>query len=306
MSSAQQRLAAVASTLSHPRGLLAGEVAIITGAAQGIGRSTALLFAQEGAKVVVSDLDAGKAQLVVDEIKKKGGEAIAVGGDVTAEGFAKKLVEETVKAFGGINHVFDKMLHTMTDEGYELMLKVHNVAPFKIIRESAPYMRSKKPEDIKKNKSIVNVASVAGLHGNVGQANYATAKAGIIGLTKTVAKEWGPFGVRCNVVAFGRVYPPPLARCTVAANRSRALSHILTRLTQAKELGEAIEVNGQKIALGIPQPKKKDDKPETFPHIPLSRPGSAEEAARAVLFLVSPLASYVSGHCLEVTGGMGI
>ncbi|GAA5864837.1 hypothetical protein JCM1840_004921 [Sporobolomyces johnsonii] len=292
MSSAQQRLAAVASTLSHPRGLLAGEVAIITGAAQGIGRSTALLFAQEGAKVVVSDLDAGKAQLVVDEIKKKGGEAIAVGGDVTAEGFAKKLVEETVKAFGGINHIvnnagftFDKMLHTMTDEGYELMLTVHNVAPFKIIREAAPYMRSKKPEDIKKNKSIVNVASVAGLHGNVGQANYATAKAGIIGLTKTVAKEWGPFGVRCNVVAFG---------------------HILTRLTQAKELGEAIEVNGQKIALGIPQPKKKDDKPETFPHIPLSRPGSAEEAAKAVLFLVSPLASYVSGHCLEVTGGMGI
>ncbi|GAA5930653.1 SDR family NAD(P)-dependent oxidoreductase [Sporobolomyces koalae] len=292
-SNAQQRLAAVSASLSQPKGLLAGEVAIITGAAQGIGKETALLFAKEGAKVVVSDLDPKKAQLVVDEIKKNGGEAISVDGDVTAEGFPKKLVDATVKAFGGINHIvnnagftFDKMLHTSTDEGYRLILEVHNVAPFRIVREAAPYLRSKKPEDVKKNKSIVNVSSVAGLHGNVGQANYATAKAGITGLTKTIAKEWGVFGVRANVVAFG---------------------HILTRLTQAKELGEAIEVNGQKISLGIPSgPKKADDKPETYPHIPLGRPGTAEDAARAVLFLASPLASYISGHTLECTGGMGI
>ncbi|GAA5849326.1 hypothetical protein JCM3766R1_005318 [Sporobolomyces carnicolor] len=293
MSSAQQRLAAVSSSLSYPKGLLAGEVAIITGAAQGIGREAALLFAKEGAKVVVSDLDPAKAQLVADEIKKNGGEAIVVGGDVTASGFAKKLVEETVKAFGGINHIvnnagftFDKMLHTMTDEGYRLMLEVHCVAPFQIVREAAPFMRGKKPEDIKKNKSVISVSSVAGLHGNVGQANYATAKAGVTGFTKTIAKEWGAFGVRANTVAFG---------------------HVLTRLTQAKELGEAIEVNGKKIALGIPSgPKKADNKPETYPHIPLGRPGTAEEAARAVLFLASPLSSFVSGHTLEVTGGMMI
>ncbi|GAA6007578.1 hypothetical protein JCM11491_004213 [Sporobolomyces phaffii] len=293
MSSAQQRLSAVSASLSHPKGLLAGEVAIVTGAAQGIGREVAILFAKEGARVVVSDLDANKAQAVVDEITRNGGEAIAVGGDVTADGFAKKLIEATVAAFGGVNHIvnnagftFDKMLHTMTDEGYRLMLNVHCEAPFKIVREAAPYLRSKKPDDIKKNKSIISVSSVAGLHGNVGQANYATAKAGIVGLTKTIAKEWGAFGVRANTVAFG---------------------HILTRLTQAKELGEAIEVNGKKIALGIPSgPKKADNKPETYPHIPLGRPGTAEDAARAVLFLASPLASYISGHCLEVTGGMGI
>lgn len=293
MSQAQQRLGAISSSLSYPKGLLAGEVAIVTGAAQGIGREVALLFAREGAKVVVSDLDGKKAQIVVDEIKKNGGQALAHGGDVTAEGFAKNLIEETVKAFGGLNHIvnnagftFDKMLHTMTDEGYRLMLNVHCEAPFRLIREAAPYMRGKKPEDIKKNKSIVNVSSVAGLHGNVGQANYATAKAGVTGLTKTIAKEWGPFGVRANTVAFG---------------------HILTRLTQAKELGEAIEVNGQKIALGIPSgPKKADNKPETYPHIPLGRPGTSEEAARAVLFLASPLASFCSGHTLEITGGMMI
>lgn len=294
MSSAQQRLAAVSSSLSHPKGLLAGDVAIITGAAQGIGRSCALLFAKEGAKVVVSDLDQAKAQKVVDEIKQLGGQAIAVGGDVTADGFAKKLIEETVAAFGSVEHIVnnagftsDKMLHTMTDDNYDLMLKVHNVAPFKIVREAAPYLRSKDPKRASRNRSIVNVSSVAGLHGNVGQANYATAKAGVIGLTKTIAKEWGPFGVRCNTVAFG---------------------HILTRLTQAKELGESIVVNGQKIALGIPTGGKKTDanKPESYPHIPLNRPGTAEEAAQAVLFLCSPLAAYVSGHTLEATGGMGI
>ncbi len=125
------------------------------------------------------------------------------------------------------------MLHTMTDDNYDLMLKVHNVAPFKIVRvrllvslslsrafepstdqlpgsvsdkqEAAPYLRSKDPKRASRNRSIVNVSSVAGLHGNVGQANYATAKAGVIGLTKTIAKEWGPFGVRCNTVAFGCV-----------------------------------------------------------------------------------------------------
>ncbi|GAA5943194.1 hypothetical protein JCM3775_007623 [Rhodotorula graminis] len=294
-SSASNRLAAVSGQLSasNPKGLLAGDVAIITGAAQGIGRSCALLFATEGAKVVVSDLDEAKAQKVVDEIKHNGGQAIAVGGDVTADGFAKKVVDAAVNAFGSVEHIVanagftsDKMLHTMSDDTYELMLKVHNVAPFRLIKEAAPFMRSKTPERVARNKSIVTVSSVAGIHGNVGQANYATAKAGVTGLTKTIAKEWGPFGVRCNTVAFG---------------------HILTRLTQAKELGETIEVNGKKIALGIPSgPKKQDNKPETYPHIPLNRPGTADDAAKAVLFLCSPLASYVSGVTLECTGGMGI
>ncbi|GAA6037751.1 hypothetical protein JCM8097_002323 [Rhodosporidiobolus ruineniae] len=292
-SSAQQRLAAVSSSLSHPKGLLAGDVAIVTGAAQGIGKSVALLFAQEGAKVVVSDLDGAKAQLVVDEIKKNGGQAVAVAGDVTKEEFPKTVVKAAVDTFGSIEHIIanagftsDKMLHTTDDATYQLMLQVHNVAPFRLIREAAPYLRSKDPKVRAKNRSIVTVSSVAGLHGNVGQANYATAKAGIIGLTKTIAKEWGGFGVRANCVAFG---------------------HILTRLTQAKELGETIEVNGKKIPLGIPSgPKKDDGKPESYPHIPLNRPGTADDAARAVLFLASPLASYVSGHTLECTGGMGI
>ncbi|GAA5911322.1 SDR family NAD(P)-dependent oxidoreductase [Sporobolomyces salmoneus] len=297
--SASARLSAVTKQLgpasgSHPKGLLAGEVSIVTGAAQGIGKATALLFAQEGSKVVVSDLDEKKAQLVVDEIKKNGGEAIAVSGDVTSDGFAKKLIDETVKAFGSINHIinnagftFDKMLHTTSDDVFRLILEVHCVAPFRIVREAAPYMRGKKPEDLAKNKSIVNVSSTSGLHGNVGQANYATAKAGVVGFTKTIAKEWGAFGVRANTVAFG---------------------YITTRLTAAKELGEAITLpNGEKVALGIPgRGKGAQTDGDRVPDIPLGRPGSPEEAAKAVLFLASPLASYISGHTLEVTGGRGI
>ncbi|SGY15106.1 BQ5605_C013g07248 [Microbotryum silenes-dioicae] len=330
MSSPQQRLAQVSGAISgsYPQGLLKDEVVIITGsdhrssttevprlhlahtpqaspsleapsltacvfslqAAQGIGKACALTFAREGAKVVVSDLDEKKAQIVVDEIKASGGDAIAVGGDVTADDFPKRLITATIDAYGKINHIvnnagftFDKMLHTMTNDAFELILKVHLSAPFRIVREAAPYLRAKDPKVIATNRSIVNISSIAGLHGNVGQTNYATAKSGILGFTKTVAKEWGAFNVRCNAVAFG---------------------YILSRLTQAKELGETIEVAGQKIALGIPTGGKKQEGP--VPGIPLGRPGTAQEAANGVLFLISPLASYVTGHTLEVTAGNGI
>lgn len=295
---ASNRLQQVASHLSGsaPKGLLAGEVAIITGAAQGIGRATAVLFAQEGAKVVVSDLDESKAQDTVNEIKKNGGEAIAVGGDVTAADFPKKLIDATVKAYGTVHHIvnnagftFDKMLHNMTDEQFDIMYKVHNLAPFRIVREAAPYLRSKDPKVIAQNRSIVNVSSTSGLHGNTGQANYANAKAGVTGLSKTIAKEWGPFGVRCNTVAFG---------------------WITTRLTQDKGLGAHIMVDGQKVALGIPgrggASADKGSAVNAAADIPLGRPGSPEEGAKAVLFLCSPLASYITGETLRVTGGRGM
>lgn len=172
------------------------------------------------------------------------------------------------------------MLHKITDKQWDLMLAVHNTAPFKIIRAAAKYLRKKDGQ----NKTIVNISSTSGLHGNVGQANYATAKAGIVGLTKTIAKEWGAFGVRCNTVAFGWVD---------------------TRLTRAKESGASIEVNGQKVALGIPT----GNRPATgnpYADIPLGRAGNADEVAGSVLSLSSPLTSYITGHTLEVTGGRGI
>ncbi|KAF8627283.1 hypothetical protein AX17_006328 [Amanita inopinata Kibby_2008] len=288
------RLSQVSSHLtnSYGRGLLAGEVAIITGAGQGIGKSTALLFAKEGAKVVASDIDQKRLDEVVAEIKAAGGKAIGVAGDVGADDFPQKIVDATIKNYGKINHIvnnagftFDKMLHTTPDDIFDIIMKIHVRAPFRLIRQAAPYFRIK--DENCENRSIINVSSTSGLHGNVGQANYAAAKSAVLGLSKTIAKEWGPYGVRANTIAFGLIH---------------------TRLTAAKEDGATIEYNGKKVALGVPgaQRPTSTPNPDAYPFIPLRRGGHPDEAAGAVLFLASPLASYVSGHTLEVTGGAGI
>jgi len=302
---AHKRLSAITSQLQVSpvaggrKGLLEGEVAIITGSGQGIGEAAAKLFAQEGGLVVVSDLDASKSDAVAAAINQAGGKAISVPGDVTDPAFPDKIVKATVAAFCKINHIvnnagytWDGMLQKITDKQWEAMIAVHNTAPFRLVRAAAPFMRDAGKEELKngapQNRSITNVSSTSGLHGNVGQANYATAKAGVTGLTKTVAKEWGPFGVRCNSIAFGLIQ---------------------TRLTQAKEKGAFIEVDGKKVALGIPQGGEAEAKARERAlkaSIPLGRAGNPAEAAGALLFLTSSLSSYVTGHCLEVTGGAGI
>ncbi|KAF8722444.1 hypothetical protein AX14_009823 [Amanita brunnescens Koide BX004] len=276
-------------TNTYGRGLLAGDVVIITGAGQGIGKATALLFAKEGAKVVTSDIDQKRLDEVVGEIKTAGGDAIGIQGDVAADDFPKKIVEATIKTYGKINHIvnnagftFDKMLHTTPDDAFDIIIKVHVRAPFRLVRQAAPYFRIKGQS--RENRSIINVSSTSGLHGNVGQANYASAKSAVIGLTKTIAKEWGPFGVRANTVAFGTIQ---------------------TRLTAPKEDGAVIEYDGKKVALGIPGARFQPGA-EAYSYVPLRRAGTPDDAAGAILFLASPLASYVSGHTLEVTGGAGI
>ena len=180
------------------------------------------------------------------------------------------------------------MLHTTPDDAWDIIQKIHVRSPFRLIRQAAPYFRV--APNARENRSIVNVSSTSGLHGNVGQANYAAAKAAVIGLTKTIAKEWGVFGVRANAVAFGLIH---------------------TRLTASKNDGASIEIDGKKVALGIPgasRPTQAGTKEaeQAYAGIPLRRGGSVEEAAASVLFLCSPLSSYVSGHTLEVTGGVGI
>jgi 3-oxoacyl-[acyl-carrier protein] reductase len=284
---------ATVPTAAASGGLLNGQVAIVTGSGQGIGAATAMLFAEEGAKVVVTDLDAAKSNSVAAAIKLIGGSAISVPGDITDPNFPEKLVTATLEAFGKVNvlvnnagYTWDGMLHTMTDDQWDAMLKVHNTAPFRLIRAIAPHMREGAKKEIaeagtpQEPRSIINISSTSGLHGNVGQANYATAKLGIIGLTKTVAKEWGQFNIRCNAVAFGLVN---------------------TRLTQEKSMGAFIQVDGKQVKLGIPNSEKRD-----YSAVPLRRPGNVAEAAGAVLLLASPHASYITGHTLEVTGGAGI
>jgi len=269
------------------------QVVVITGAGRGIGAAAAKMFAEEGARVVVNDLDPEPANAVVTEIKQAGGEAVAFAGDVTAPDFPARLLLAAIEAYGKINvlvnnagFTWDGMSHKMTDEQWDAVLTVHVTAPFRLIRAAAPYMREpakaeKKAGGPMEPRCIINVSSTSGLHGNIGQANYATAKMGVIGLTKTIAKEWGAFGIRCNTVAFGFTD---------------------TRLTQSKEKGATIEVGGQEVALGIP-----DQVRQMAPmRIPLGRAATPEEAAGGIVLMASPLASYITGHTLEVTGGAGI
>ena len=273
--------------------LLQDQVAIITGAGRGIGAAAAELFAAHGARVVVSDRDSGPTEEVVAAINDTGGTAIGVSGDVTDPDFPSQIFEQAHSAFGDINilvnnagYTWDGMLHKMSDKQWEAMLAVHNTAPFRLVRAAAPYMRDAAREEQAAGKApaprcIINVSSTSGLHGNIGQLNYATAKMGMVGFTKTVAKEWGAFGIRCNAVAFG---------------------YIETRLTQAKESGETIAVDGEEIPLGVPG--HMHDMVKMM--IPLGRTGTVEEAAGGILLLASPFAGYINGHTLEVTGGMGI
>ncbi|KAH7310519.1 3-oxoacyl-reductase [Stachybotrys elegans] len=277
------RVSQIASHLK--RGLLTGQVAIITGAAQGIGAEAARLFANEGAKVIVADIDAKKCDEVAASI---GSQAISVPGDLLDKAYIESLVQKAADFGNGKIHIivnnagytWDGVVHKMTDKQWDSMIAVHCTAPFQLVRAAAPFFRVKDGEP----RCIVNVSSTTGIHGNAGQLNYALAKAGITGFTKTIAKEWGPaFGVRANTVAFG---------------------HILTRLTAPKEDGAFVTgPDGEKIAIGIPQKQIQGREESAYADIPLRRPGTATEAASSILALASPLLSYVTGQTLMVTGG---
>ncbi len=273
--------------------LLEDHVALITGAGRGIGAATAKLFAQHGAQVVVSDRDAEPAEAVVADIHEAGGQAACVPGDITDPAFPDALVKAAVDAFGKLNilvnnagYTWDGVVHKMNDDQWQAMLDIHCTAPFRMIRAAAPYMREVAKADKKEGREpeprcIVNISSTAGTLGNAGQVNYSTAKMGVIGMTKTIAKEWGKLGIRCNAVVFG---------C------------IETRLTRPREEGGTIQVDGNEITLGVP-----GDMLGFIPMVTaLGRAGTADEAAAGILLMACPLASYITGHVLEVTGGFGV
>ncbi len=274
-------------------GLIDGKVAILTGSGRGIGGAAARLFAAEGASVVVSDLDPAPAEETATVIRNAGGKAIVVPGDVTDPAFPAQLIKATLDAFGGIDiivnnagYTWDAVIQNMTDKQWYAMIDVHTTAPFRILREASQYIREAAKKEQAANgralaRKVVNVSSVSGVYGNAGQVNYSTAKAGITGLTKTLAKEWGRYNVQVNCVCYG---------------------FIDTRLTAAKEQAETLERDGEQVALGVPDAMR-----QMAPMlIPLGRPGTPEEAAGPMLFLASPLSDYVSGHVLEVTGGRAV
>ncbi len=271
-------------------GMLDGKVALLTGAGRGIGAAAARLFAQEGAAVVVSDLDAAPAEETAAAIRNGGGRVAVLAGDVTDPAFPAQLIATTLNTFGALDiivncagYTWDAVIQNMSDRQWDAMLAVHLTAPFRILREASHYIRDAAKKEIAAAgraapRKVINVSSVSGVYGNAGQVNYAAGKAGITGVTKSLAKEWGRYNVQVNCVCYG---------------------FIDTRLTAAKETGEKIQRGDDEVALGVPDQMRQLGSML----IPLGRPGTPEEAAGPLLFLASSLSDYVSGHVLEVTGG---
>jgi 3-oxoacyl-[acyl-carrier protein] reductase len=269
---------------------LQGKVALITGSGRGIGRSIALKLASEGARIVVNDLDSEPAQETVSAIQAAGGAAVACIGNVTAADFAERFINTAVSEYQGIDiivnnagYTWDNVIQKMTDEQWYAIIDCHLTAPFRILRAAQPVIRNLSKSEAQAGRRIVrkvvNISSAAGLFGNAGQANYSTAKAGIEGLTKTLAKEWGRMNVTVNCVAYG---------------------FIKTRLTATVAGESTANIDGRDIKVGL----NPDLLAALERTIPLGRGGTPDEAAGAVYLFCIPESDYVSGQTLMCSGGL--
>ena len=267
-------------------GVLDGKVAIVTGSARGIGRATAELLSEQGAKVLINDLDADVAEETASEIA---GDTLVFGGDLTAPGVCDELVKKVADEWGQVDilvnnagYTIDAPIHKMTDEQFQKMIDIHSIVPFRMCRAVAPHMRepakAEREQGVENFRKIVNISSISGTMGNAGQANYSSGKSAVVGLTKTLAKEWGQFKINVNAVAFG---------------------FIETRLTAPKGEDSVVDIGGEKVQIGVPEQMRQM---AAFV-IPLGRPGTPEEAAGGIFYLCSPWSNYVSGQVLNVTGG---
>ncbi|MFL5855395.1 MAG: SDR family NAD(P)-dependent oxidoreductase, partial [Solirubrobacteraceae bacterium] len=192
-------------------GVLDGKVAVVTGSARGIGRATAELLAEHGASVLVNDLDGDVAEQAAAEID---GGTVAFAGDLTHPGVPDEMIQRAVDEWGRLDivvnnagYTWDGPIHKMSDDQFQAMVDIHNVVPFRVLRAAAPHLREPAKKEREKGREVfrkvVNVSSVSGTMGNAGQVNYSSGKAGVVGLTKTLAKEWGQFKINVNAVAFG-------------------------------------------------------------------------------------------------------
>lgn len=270
---------------------LEGKVALVTGSGRGIGRSVALKLASEGARLVVNDLDAAPAEEVVAEIRAAGGQAVACAGSVTAPDFAERFIGTAISEFKGLDiivnnagYTWDGVIQKMTDEQWYAILDCHLTAPFRILRAAQPAIRQLSKAEAEAGKrvvrKVVNISSVAGLFGNAGQTNYSVGKAGIVGMTQTLAKEWGRMNVTVNCVAFGL---------------------IKTRLTEATADGNTTaNIDGREIKVGV----NPDLMAAMERSIPLGCAGTPEDAAGAIYLFCIPESDYVSGQTLMCSGGL--
>jgi 3-oxoacyl-[acyl-carrier protein] reductase len=274
-------------------GKLSGKVALITGSGRGIGSALAVKLASDGASVVVSDLDEAPAEETARAIRAAGGNAVTCTGNVTAPDFAERFVKTALDQFGGLDiivnnagYTLDSVVQKMTDEQFQAMFDVHVIAPFRILRAAAEPIRLLAKQEASNGKEVfrkvVNVSSMAGTNGNAGQVNYSSAKAALVGMTKTLAKEWGRYKVNVNCVAFG---------------------FIDTRLTKSnKDPDSKIVIAGREVQAGVPEAARA-----ALPAIvPLGRSGTALEAAGGIYLFCIPESDYVSGEVLLVGGGVSL
>ena len=270
-------------------GKLDGKVALVTGSGRGIGRAIVEKFANEGARIVVNDLDADPAHETVEALKKMGVEAVACVGNVTAPDFADRFVGTALKAFKGIDiivnnagYTWDDVIQKMSDEQWYAIIDCHMTAPFRILRAAYPHVKALHAADKEAGREvyrkIVNISSVSALNGNAGQMNYSSAKAGVIGMTRALAREWGRFNVNVNCVAFGLIH---------------------TRMTSADaHAGATVNIDGRDIRVGLNPDMLKSHAQRN----PLGRGGTPEEAAGGVYLFCSPESNYITGQTIAVAG----
>jgi len=262
------------------------KVALVTGAGRGIGRSIAMQLAAAGASVMLNDLD----PTPLEETRGAIGRGAAFAGDITDPALPGKLVERTIQELGGLDiivnnagYTWDSVIQKTTDEQFQAMLDIHVVAPFRILRAAAGYFRDTAKREaasgIRVQRKVVNITSISGTDGSPGQAGYGSGKAAVVGLTRTMAKEWGRYNVNVNAVGFGLIG---------------------TRLIQPLSETSKIDVRGREIKVGVQQAVLD----KVVAMSPLGRVGTPEEAAGAVIFFCSPLSDFVTGEVLMCTGGM--
>jgi 3-oxoacyl-[acyl-carrier protein] reductase len=271
-------------------GKLDGKVALVSGSGRGIGQAIALKLASEGARIVVNDLDADPAHETVELLRKSGTEAVACVGSVTAPDFAERYVGTAIQSFGGIDiivnnagYTWDDVIQRMTDEQWYAILDCHMTAPFRILRAAYPHIKALHAADKEAGREVyrkvVNISSTSALNGNAGQMNYSSAKAGVIGMTRALAREWGRFNVNVNAVAFGLIH---------------------TRMTVSTEEAASVKIDGRDIRVGVNAEMLKAHAARN----PLGRGGSAEEAAGGVYLFCSPESNYITGQTIAVAGNL--